>query len=1432
MLLGVLCVVGLYYLIPYLQKKEKEKEKDEDPRTAAAFRAETAVYKLPPVGGWFSEMLSRKGFFKIGRLSVDFLNSLSFLRENLRSSHYKYIKPWVLVLGAENSGKTTLLKTLHALDADWQTRRKDRYDTECNWVFLQGGVVLDVKGKLFLEKEKIGSDEVGWNALRNLLIRYRSGKPIDSLLLNISMEDLYGKERIPSLQCLERAKFMAQKISLFQEQVGLRLPIYIVLTKTDIVPGFQEFCQHIPLGTKKNMVGWASPYTPDTVFSHKWVKEALAAVSEQIRHINMDTFCEDLTAQTQDSLFVFPYELEKIYDNLLIYVNQIFKDDPYKAAPLLRGIYFTGDSQRTFVETSQLEFLDPHLLPQSAEKNSEDKDAAAEAATPPAQSDSPDEIKSDENLYKRLFFFGDLMDSKILPEYALSRPQKGRLSSANKSLKGAKIATAVVGVVGFWGLYSSYYSLKETKTKLMPTVESMYRFLVQTQNIPLKELAKRNEAFESAVRQLSTVMQNLYETSLFSVFIPASWFSPLKSRLNQSVNLAYQNVIMRALYVNLLLKARDLLHRKPEDITPTDSISQLALPTKSHEFKAMKKFVMGLSELSTYVEKFNDLRVVASPKVLAELVDYAFKMTLSESFLKYYGRLKGKLSTSTFPAIDLTVCKNLARQTFSVLFQHFFSTLFLRTNPKSFPAQLERLIRQLQHVDARGLSNLNALRKLSKDLEALLKVFEPEANENIPETKPTWMDKDVFEPDQDFEDFLCSIDASPFFGPDTSQEIVDNCAIGLAYLKPVLKELTQLLTTDVRFAAPEDAVDTTRPCSTGLILLAKALKTLFNEAYMRRATNHQFINAVPEGQAVFWDDKLLKAACELCTQYEEFATKKVGGFPVVIQESFRLLARDGLQRNIISLIAQSQNFVALPINAQNRAAVEEGIRSQTANMRLVHPLFLKLLELLNYESVSFFYITLRDFLLTTNYHLLERINQLMKQVGPYHVWDPSFSWWDGKTNPAYVAYSVKDAQDLNSFLNIQGQHVVNLALTLAKPVVDLLSSDIMLSVNPPNRALLTKWKRIVEQTELYQAKQPGSSLAVLENFVTTTLQGYSLDNVFETIPLMEVRSEVGDHFLETVQLIKRGILGQAEVLTRQKNMKKYQELATFFNKSLRGRFPFTPPSTDPSQGMEADPEDVRLFLTKFQQMGGCFEKILDQIYQLGNVASGAVEFLQKIEQVYALFQNYLETDPGGLPSIVINSDFNVNRDRAVGSNLIAQWSLKTNFESSVGHMDKNRQALWLYGCPTEVTFRWPNIPNMKQKPLNDLKQPSLKVVESTATFTYTGQWSLFRMVRRHRANRGEYLPMVSPNVVVLKYVIPVSETESAVLFNSVAFLGPSSNPNLAGKTIVFPDFPVLAPELSPDLEALKNQPVLSFGIVAPTSSSQIRKQETGGRKEY
>ncbi len=194
--------------------------------------------KMPPLGGRIAEILSMRGYFQVGDLSLVFLRAMELLRQRLDTVNYKYHLPWFLLIGASNSGKSTLMDrseiTLPLGKPDFGL---EEHNPGIRWWFLNKSVILDVRGDFLIEKRGIKADEKGWRTILSLLDRYRMRRPIDGIILTIPATELYGREKLSAEEISDRAKFLAQKLIATQNLIGLRLPVYIVITKSDVIPG-------------------------------------------------------------------------------------------------------------------------------------------------------------------------------------------------------------------------------------------------------------------------------------------------------------------------------------------------------------------------------------------------------------------------------------------------------------------------------------------------------------------------------------------------------------------------------------------------------------------------------------------------------------------------------------------------------------------------------------------------------------------------------------------------------------------------------------------------------------------------------------------------------------------------------------------------------------------------------------------------------------------------------------------------------------------------------------------------------------------------------------------------------------------------------------------------------------------------------------------
>ena len=91
-LLAMLCVVFLTNRAFKKAALKKDLPKD-DPKKEIKPPLAT---RTPPPGGWLSEYLTMKGFFRVGEISVVFLRAIRFLRARMPGASPLYQLPWYL----------------------------------------------------------------------------------------------------------------------------------------------------------------------------------------------------------------------------------------------------------------------------------------------------------------------------------------------------------------------------------------------------------------------------------------------------------------------------------------------------------------------------------------------------------------------------------------------------------------------------------------------------------------------------------------------------------------------------------------------------------------------------------------------------------------------------------------------------------------------------------------------------------------------------------------------------------------------------------------------------------------------------------------------------------------------------------------------------------------------------------------------------------------------------------------------------------------------------------------------------------------------------------------------------------------------------------------------------------------------------------------
>ena len=261
-----------------------------------------------------------------------------------------YALPWYLLVGEPGSGKTEAVRHCNVgFPPGLQDQLQGVGGTlNMNWWFTNHAVILDTAGRLLFEEVEPGTSGE-WQEFLKLLRRNRPNCPVNGMLLAIPAESLI-RDSADALE--KKGGRIAQQLDSIQRALGVRFPVYVLITKCDLINGFREFFDEITDPALQHQVlGWSNPESLDTPFNPELVEEHLRTVQQRLAKRRAGLLQDPVNtadakrARTDqvDALYAFPDAMMKISPRLRRYLEMIFVSGEWSTKPLfLRGIYFTS----------------------------------------------------------------------------------------------------------------------------------------------------------------------------------------------------------------------------------------------------------------------------------------------------------------------------------------------------------------------------------------------------------------------------------------------------------------------------------------------------------------------------------------------------------------------------------------------------------------------------------------------------------------------------------------------------------------------------------------------------------------------------------------------------------------------------------------------------------------------------------------------------------------------------------------------------------------------------------------------------------------------------------------------------------------------------------------------------------------------------------
>jgi type VI secretion system protein ImpL len=267
---------------------------------------------------------------------------------SLSSGSYLYELPWYVFIGAPGAGKTTAL-----VNSGLSFPLADKFGPgairgvggtrNCDWWFTDEAVLIDTAGRYTTQDSHQSEDKTAWDNFLNLLKKSRPRRPLNGVFLTISVADLLNQslDARNALATSIRARLMELDTTL-----ATRLPVYILVTKSDLLHGFNEYFGNLGKEQRAQVWGFTLPVTEQASTQlEQDFKREFALLSDRLDAGLIERMQNEVDNARRAAIFGFPVQFAAIGPLVSDLINQVLSGSKFTQAPWVRGVYFTSGTQ-------------------------------------------------------------------------------------------------------------------------------------------------------------------------------------------------------------------------------------------------------------------------------------------------------------------------------------------------------------------------------------------------------------------------------------------------------------------------------------------------------------------------------------------------------------------------------------------------------------------------------------------------------------------------------------------------------------------------------------------------------------------------------------------------------------------------------------------------------------------------------------------------------------------------------------------------------------------------------------------------------------------------------------------------------------------------------------------------------------------------------
>ena len=211
--------------------------------------------------------------------------------------------------------------------------------------YAQGSILVEAGGRLMNDADRWGRLLTHLRPSRFAAAIGRGRQASRIAIVCFGVDELLQAGASQNLASHARA--IRERLSEASRYLGVRLPVYVLFTRTDRVPYFADFVRNFTTQEAQQVIGATLPVTSDAGGS--WAEQESKRLNETFGRLihslslrRIDVLQREQQENLRANAYEFPRELRKAAEPAVQFLIDVFRPNQLGVNPLLRGVYFTG----------------------------------------------------------------------------------------------------------------------------------------------------------------------------------------------------------------------------------------------------------------------------------------------------------------------------------------------------------------------------------------------------------------------------------------------------------------------------------------------------------------------------------------------------------------------------------------------------------------------------------------------------------------------------------------------------------------------------------------------------------------------------------------------------------------------------------------------------------------------------------------------------------------------------------------------------------------------------------------------------------------------------------------------------------------------------------------------------------------------------------